>query len=212
MIRKFGLGASILVCALVSSSAQTPKEILAKSSLVYKSAKTYQAEYTQNMDNDLIKMQVVAKIKSEGTKYRLEIITKNRNVTTQQQMISDGKTVTVFMPVINQYSTSPVKGGLGSSQSTTPLFRIQGAMGSKLKRLPDTILDGIPVYVLEAKYDGGKSTSTLSIDKKNYRLKRVINQVDKTKFVETYHKETFNAPIPSQTFVFTPPTGAKRLQ
>lgn len=200
----------MLAYALVSVAAQTPEEILAKSAAIYKSAKTYQADYTQNMDNDLIKMQIIGKVKSEGKKYRLEIITKNKSFTTQQQMISDGKTLTVFMPAINQYSTSPVKGSAGNNQGT-PLFRIQGAMGSKLKRLPDAVFDGTAVYVIEAKYDGGKSTSTLSIDKKTYCLKRVINHVAKTKFVETYFKETFNAPIAPQTFVFTPPVGARRL-
>ena len=126
-------------------------------------------------------------------------------------MIFDGKTLTVFMPALNQYSTSPHIGATKSEQCT-PLFRIQGAIGSKIKRLTDTVFDGIPVYVIEAKYDGGKSTSTLSIDKKSYRLKRVVNLVAKTKFVETYSKETFNMPIPPQTFVFTPPARAKRLQ
>ena len=212
MIMKFGWGLGILICALASASAQTPKEILTKSAMVYKSAKTYQAEYTQNMDNDLIKMQIVGRVKSAGAKYRLEIITRNKSFTTQQQMISDGKTLTIFMPVINQYSISPLKGRAGGNEQGTPLFRIQGAMGSKLKRLPDTVLDGIAVYAVEAKYDGGKSTSTFSIEKKTSRLIRVINQVAKTKFVETYLKQTFDAPIPSQTFVFTPPAGAKRLR
>lgn len=201
----------MLACVLVSASAQTPKDILTKSAAVYKSAKTYQAEYTQNMDNDLIKMQIVGKIKSAGIKYRLEIITRNKSFMTQQQIISDGKTLTVFMPALNQYSTSPLVGGSRSEQAT-PLYRIEGAMGSKLKRLPDTVFDGAAVYVIEAKYDGGKSTSTLSVDKKTYWLKRVINLVAKTKFTETYFKQTFNAPLSLQTFVFTPPAGAKRLQ
>ncbi len=208
----FALG--LLTFAASSAQTQTPKEILAKSEAVYKSAKTYQAEYTQKMKNELVDMVITGNMKFQGNKYRLEITTKNKTMTTEQTMVSDGKNVIVFMPALNGYSKTPLKNGW-INELLTPLVRIGGAIKNPLKKLPDTTLDGAAVYVIEAAFGGsggGKGTSTLSIDKKTYCLKCAVNVVEKTKFVETYLKETFNAPIPPQTFVFTPPAGSTPLK
>ncbi len=211
---KIGLISALFCLPLLPASAQTPKEILAKSEALYKSAKTYQAEYTQKMDNELLQMLITGKIQTEGAKYRLAMTTKNKTMTTQQIMVSDGKNIIVYTPIINSYSKAAVKGGATPYQSLA-LLRIESAMKSPLKKLPDTTIDGAAMYVIEVTFGGigsGKGTSTLFIDKKTHRLKRAINLIEKTKFVETYSKETFNAPIAPQTFVFTPPAGSKPLK
>ena len=213
MNKTIGLASILLFLTICTAHAQTPKEILAKSEAVYKSAKTYQAEYTQKMDNNLFNMNTLGKIQSQGVKYRLEITTKNKTVTTKQTMVCDGKTVTVYMPAINGYAQTSFKNGAASGQST-PLLRIKGAMNSTLKKLPDATIDGIPVYAIESGFNtlGKKGETTLFIDKKSYHLKRAVNLIEDTKFVETYLKETFNVPISPKVFVFTPPPGSKPLK
>jgi outer membrane lipoprotein-sorting protein len=208
---KLWLGVALLTISTTFAHAQTPRRILNRAKAVYQSAKTYQATYSVTVNTEPPDRFMKGTIQSQGRKFRHDILTRNKTTTIEQTVIFDGKRPVMYfaLPDTKQYSQVPIKGSIGGRQGL-PLISIQTALSGKLKRLADERLANHPMYVIEAQAKG--ETLRLYVDKKTHRLKRFIRQAQKTRMVETYLSEKFNAPIPAKTFVYTPPAGAKRIK
>ena len=88
----------------------------------------------------------------------------------------------------------------------------------RVQILAPSSVDGKPVYVLEytPPKSNGSTTIDLLIDKATYHIKQskiMQKSAQASGSVTTVVKnEVLNASIPANTFVFTPPTGAKEMK
>ena len=213
-----------------AAQAQDAKAVVDKTNAVYKGMKTLQATFETSMiaagkGNATVQTEVKV-VAGQKANINIHPVGKGSGAMGTQltgmnmRIVDDGASSYMYMSKGNQFMKqkhSPLIFQSVVSGYGLPYSGMNPSTGA-YKLLAPSSVDGKPVYVLEytPPKSNGSTKIDLLIDKATYHIKQSkITQASAqaSGSVTTVVKnEILNAPIPANTFVFTPPSGAKEMK
>lgn len=219
--------AAAALTAFAGSAGASPDaaDILKKSEAAMKTAKTYAANMEMAMDmgqmgSGKINMDVkvitgqkmMVKMSPIGTPTGAMAMTAaTMNVT----VVDDGKYMWTYLPGMKQYNKAPSQAKTANAASIS----MKNTKGLNFKYVKEENFEGKPCHVLQGTSNSqrGTQTTTMYIDKSNYRFKGLTmnqkatgpgGQSMEMKMTMVVKSEQVNVNLPASLFTFTPPAGA----
>lgn len=209
------LPSGLLLCVLIlavatPAQAQTLEEVVAGLEGAYAKVTDLRAEFTQNAFNrslgQTIKADGVVYLKKPG-KMRWEYRTPS-----PQQIVSDGKSLWVYTPELNQVNVGPAPRALAGPAGSflAGLGRVREAFTVRFLNPFKTDEAGNPVLDLTPKHPEPVLTRLiLTVDPREFLVRKAVlyDQFENTVAMQ-FTNVAVNSGLADTLFVFTPPKGA----
>jgi outer membrane lipoprotein carrier protein len=205
------LAALIALLAVVpAASAETLDDVIRDLEASYGRLQDLKAEFTQSAYNKSLNQTIPAQgtvYVKKGGKLRWEY-----TAPTPQQIVSDGKTLWVYTPTLNQVNTGPAPEALAGPAGSflAGLGKVREHFDVRFMN-PAAPKDQDGNWVLDLKPKQPLPTLTrlvLALDPKEFRVRKAIvyDQLENT-VTMTFTKITANSGFPDRLFTFVPPQG-----
>ncbi|HLJ53500.1 MAG TPA: DUF2092 domain-containing protein [Chthonomonadaceae bacterium] len=242
------LGALSLMSAHAAFGAETVSSVLKKMAENYTKAKSYQATITTVQvaktpdgkpytvtETEQVKYENPNRfrqtVKATGTGAALSGQLAQQIQMLQHEIVSDGKTATIYVPARKMYQKQPVPPNLVVAQIVQVLRLVPPLDRPGLTLLPSgATVNGRQAYVVEMKPTAPpnlkpdqakqfaaavkrfKQYPRLLIDKQNYNLLQyTLSTTDGSAQIDL-SSQVFGGAIPGSTFAFNPPAGVKEYK
>ena len=201
--------AAILLAAVSSAAAQTLEEVVAGLEGAYARITDLRAEFVQNSFNrtmgQAIKAQGTVYLKKPG-KMRWEY-----KAPTPQQIVSDGKSLWVYTPELNQVNVGEAPRALAGPAGSflAGLGRLREVFSVRFLNPLKTDGAGNPVLDLTPKRPEPVLTRLiLTVDPRDFLVRKAVlyDQFENTVTME-FTKTSVNTGLADTLFAFTPPRG-----
>jgi outer membrane lipoprotein carrier protein len=210
---RFWLALLVLVLAAAPAGAQPPAldEVVRGVEAAYGRMTDLKADFSQTAFNKSLNQTIPARgavYLKKGGKLRWEYTEP-----TPQQIVSDGKTIWIFTPQLNQVNTGPAPEALAGPAGSflTGLGKLREHFNVRFLN-PASPRDAEGNVVLDLTPKQPLPTLTrliLSLDPKSWDVRKAIvhDQFENT-VTMTFTKLAINSGLDDKLFVFTPPKGA----
>lgn len=211
-MKTIALALALLVALALPAAAQSPTldEVIRGVETAYGKMTDLKGEFVQSALNKSLNQTIDAKgvvYLKKGGKLRWEYAEP-----TKQEIVSDGKTIWIYTPQLNQVNTGAapeaLSGPAGSFLSglgkLRQHFNVRFLNPAQPKDADgNVVLDLTPKQPLPT-----LARLVLALDSKSYDVRKAVvyDQFDNT-VTMTFTKLMVNSGLPDKLFVFTPPTG-----
>ena len=211
-MKTIALALALLVALALPAAAQSPTldEVIRGVETAYGTMTDLKGEFVQSALNKSLNQTIDAKgvvYLKKGGKLRWEYAEP-----TKQEIVSDGKTIWIYTPQLNQVNTGAapeaLSGPAGSFLSglgkLRQHFNVRFLNPAQPKDADgNVVLDLTPKQPLPT-----LARLVLALDSKSYDVRKAVvyDQFDNT-VTMTFTKLMVNSGLPDKLFVFTPPTG-----
>jgi outer membrane lipoprotein carrier protein len=192
------------------ASAQSLDDVIRDLETSYGKLEDLKAEFSQSAFNKSLNQTIPAQgtvYVKKGGKLRWEY-----TAPTPQQIVSDGKTLWVYTPTLNQVNTGPAPEALAGPAGSflAGLGKVREHFEVRFMN-PAAPKDRDGNWVLDLKPKQPLPTLTrlvLALDPKEFRARKAVvyDQFENT-VTMTFTKITANSGLPDQLFTFVPPQG-----
>jgi outer membrane lipoprotein carrier protein len=193
-----------------AASAQSLDDVIRDLEAAYGRLEDLKAEFSQSAFNKSLNQTIPAQgtvYVKKGGKLRWEY-----TAPTPQQIISDGKTLWVYTPTLNQVNTGPAPEALAGPAGSflAGLGKVREHFEVRFMN-PASPKDKDGNWVLDLKPKQPLPTLTrlvLALDPREFRAKKAVvyDQFENT-VTMTFTKITANSGLPDRLFTFVPPQG-----
>ena len=208
---KTAIALAVLLALAVPATAQTLDDVIRGVEAAYGKMTDLKGEFTQSALNKSLNQTIDAKgvvYLKKGGKLRWEYAEP-----TKQEIVSDGKTIWIHTPQLNQVNT-----GAAPEALSGPAGSFLSGLGSLRQHFTVRFLnpaqpkdaDGNVVLDLTPKQPlPTLARLVLALDAKSYDVRKAVvyDQFDNT-VTMTFTKLAINTGLPDKFFVFDPPKGA----
>lgn len=209
---KIAIALAMLLVLALPVAAQTPTldEVIRGVEAAYGKMTDLKGDFTQSALNKSLNQTIDAKgvvYLKKGGKLRWEYAEP-----TKQEIVSDGKTIWIHTPQLNQVNTGPAPEALSGPAGSflSGLGRLRQHFNVRfLNPAQPRDADGNVVLDLTPKQPlPTLARLVLSLDAKSYDVRKAVvyDQFDNT-VTMTFTKLAINSGLPDKLFVFTPPKG-----
>ena len=210
-MRKLLALVTLVLMAASPAAAQSLDDVIRDVEASYSRLNDLKADFSQSAFNKSLNQTIQADgtlYLKKGGKLRWEY-----RAPTQQEIVSDGKTLWVYTPSLNQVNTSPAPEALSGPAGSflTGLGKLREHFDVRFLN-PAQPRDGAGLWVLDLRPKQPLPTLSrlvLSVDPKDFKARKAVvyDRFENT-VTMTFTKVAANTGLPDTLFAFVPPKGA----